>query len=258
MSLQRARPENCLSDLKLERLELGELVGDEGATARAHLESCAVCREASTALAAARAQAAPAVELALERALVTPLRPRRRRWVERVIVGAAALAAGGAVVVGALEGFRVGREDGRLKGSGFALGVWVKHPSGQIEHASQGARLSPGDEVEFIVSTVQPGYLGVVSMDASGKVMVFIPEGERLAALGEGKLQQQPGGVLLDDTLGPERFVAVRCAEALPQSRLEAAARDALARAGGDVHAAGALSLEGCIEDAFPIEKVAR
>jgi hypothetical protein len=245
----RQRPESCLSDLVLDRFAAGELDGDPAARARTHLAGCALC---VTRL----AQLEDDLQQPLDQLLVTRVAARARRW--RAWSLAAMLSAAALLAVWLrLPDARLG--DSRLKGAGLYLQLIARrggatHP-GPSERLLPGATLAPGDAVRFRVSTARAAYLSIIGIDAAYAVSAYFPlAGE--GALAAGREQLLDGSIILDQTLGPERMIAVACTKPLPMSRLLEAGRRALERAGGDPRQVGSLGLE-CIESSFLIEKVA-
>lgn len=78
----------------------------------------------------------------------------------------------------------------------------------------QGAALSAGDALRFVVTTGAPGHLVVLSIDGQGTLSPFYPETPaardprplRLESAGRHEL---PGSVVLDEAPGPELLVVV-------------------------------------------------
>lgn len=244
MTLTRSRPETCLSDLKLERVLSEEA---DAATLEPHLASCALC---TARLGELRAEVAVLADD------LTRVRPLRQRLKTAGVV-AGALAAGFLAFTVYLQ-VRVNplESDGRLKGQGFAVALVVKGADGSIARPSPGASVRPGDAVRFQVSTVRPGFVAILGVDSAGTVSLYYPdEGEGLLQLGEGRGQLLPGSVVLDETLGAELFVALRCDAQTPRTALVEKAKRALETAGGDVAKVQALQ-SGCDEDRFLVTKV--
>ena len=148
-------------------------------------------------------------------------------------------------------------DDGaRTKGGDVTLALIVRHGDGRTERVLPGgARLRPGEAIRFELSTRRAGYVGVVGIDAARAVTAYAPATGALPALAAGRAQLLDGSVVLDETLGAERIVAAVCAAPRPIDELVAAARRALARAGGDPRRVETIG-SGCDEAVFTIEKV--
>jgi hypothetical protein len=234
--MQRSRPETCLSDLVLDRVVAGEIEPPP------HLASCDAC---SARLAELRSD----VEKLPEQVWVAGEARKVKRRLPMLGIAAALSAAAAAALVftRAVEA----PPSLRTKG-GLALSLFAKHDGGKVEELLPGARLRAGDAVRFSVSTVREGYVAVVGLDAAGEVTLHAaPE----APLPAGKGQLLEGSVVLDEAVGPERFVAVLCEHAPGGSRVRDAARTALAAAGGDPRRAGELRID-CAQVSFLVEKV--
>jgi hypothetical protein len=224
----RQRPESCLSDLALERLLMDEPQPPTArAAARAHLASCERCSQRSDALAAAPAQAPDPQWWA------RPPEPRRaRRGVEtrwrvraRLGAGAVTLAAAAALVFTLRSRPVAPVDDTQIKGGGFILELVARRADGRVEPVFEGSVLHPNDAVRFVVTAPEPGQLAVVGFDSAGQASIYAP-----AAATTSGPHELPGSIVLDDTLGAERFVAVLCREALDEATLR---RAALSGAGG-------------------------
>ena len=234
MTLERSRPESCLSDLQLDRLVAGELAAE---VARAHLSSCAACRarvaELRRELAAfdvpAPWQAAPA-----------PARARRsRRWIGAGALATFAAAAGLVLMlVHAPPPPPV-----RLKG-GLVLELVARRSSGAVELVLPGAPLAPGDAVRFRVSSDRAGYLAIVGIDAARAVTPYAPADGDARAFGPARDALLDGSIILDETLGAERVVALLCPRALPVSAIVDAGKRALTAAHDNPAALGQLPLD--------------
>ena len=64
--------------------------------------------------------------------------------------------------------------------------------------------------MRFVVSTTRPGHLVILGLDAAGKVSVYSPTAT-LHPRRRGTRQAMPGSIILDDTPGAERLVALEC-----------------------------------------------
>jgi hypothetical protein len=255
---RRSVGENCLSDLFLDRLAVGELSDTERASASAHLGACTACTAAQSRLALERETFAREANLAqlaagaLARAAESPARAPlilRRLVPFGMLAGMAALA----ILLGPVDG-------SRTKG-GFSLSPYVLHPErGSSGALHLGEPLHPGDKLQFRYNGGQGGYLAVVAVDATGKVSVYYPPGAAAARVEAGRDVALESAVELDGTLGSEVIVAVRCDEALPVSAVaQAAARAAEAAKARGVAPTdlGPLGLP-CVETRHRIAKAER
>ncbi len=240
MTITRQRAETCLSDLILDRWIAGEIrEGTElSAAVKAHAASCSSCAARLQRLEAAKATF-PA-ELWVARAR----RPRR-------IVALGALSALAAALL--LFLVRPPPPTERPKG-GLALDVVVRHEDGRVEQLLPGSRVASGEAIRFRVSANDAGYLTIASLDSGPRVTLYYPdEGESLA-IEAGRGQLLDGSITLDDTLGPERIVAMLCNRPLPRDVIQRSLEDALAAAGGHPANVDRIALD-CAETAFVLEK---
>jgi hypothetical protein len=246
-ALRRERPETCLSDLVLERFLLGEIPTAEVGPIEQHLGGCAACRDRSTELAAAPAQVPDMIWWR------RTLRQRRARGpLSAVLAGVAAIAAA-IVIVPRLKGPPA--NDTRVKGAGFVFEVVARRPNGQVQPVSGGMALRPGDAIRFVVTAPEPGHVAVLGLDAAGHVSIYAPAADAPLAVAAGT-HELPGSIVLDETAGDERLVAVFCATAPTRDALIAAGARALAAAGGDPRRAAPLDLGlPCRQDGLTIHK---
>jgi hypothetical protein len=243
----RRRPAGCLSDFLFDRLIANDLAGDPAAEdVRAHLASCARCRNR---LAEFEAVEAPPFGKVFAQSLESkPLR-EATRWT----LPAIALAAAAALVVS----FRIKQNDEpaatRTKGV-LSLDLVLRRPSGEVTRPAQGETVFPGDALRFEVTSARPGFVAVLGLDAAGAVTVYAPVSESTIHLEAGTPTVLPGSIVADSTLGPERIVAVLCAQLPPFDELRQAALRALSQAGGDPHRVTRLGTP-CSESSFLIDK---
>jgi hypothetical protein len=256
---ERQRPERCLSDLVLDRWLAGEVAGGpEEEAVRSHLAGCPACSQRLRAIErepellpppAARVVPAPPAPPAPARGPRAPRRP----W--PALAGLAALAA--AIGLFALPRGRA--PEGpvvRSKGT-LGLDVVVRRPDGHSEPVLAGDALAPGDRVRFLVSTGEPGFAFLIGLDAAGGVTAHFPAAGVPAALPAGRAQALPGSVILDGTLGAERFLLLHCNEAALVDVVVQAGERALRAAGGDPRRVERLELP-CRQVGVTIEKVRR
>jgi hypothetical protein len=248
MSATSARRDGCLSDLLLDQLIAGELVGGEGDGARSHLDGCAACRTRRAELdeAVARFDSEVFVEGLAAQAV---RRTRGPRFLPMLSAGVAAVAALILVVL-----LRPPAPDERTKGGAVTLALVVRHVDGSTERVVPGALLRPNEAIRFELTTARAGFVGVVGLDSAQVVSAYAPASGTLPALPAGRAQLLDGSVILDNTAGAERIVAVVCAKTRSIEDVAAAAKRALARAGGDPRGVGALEID-CDQSSFVFAK---
>ena len=186
----------CLSALQLDRFLAGELDELAMRRVRQHVAECSHCAAALDGLKAAGDEPLPAL-------CVVPLAGRARRW-----PGAIATAAGIAAAASLLLLVRLPGE--RLKGSGFALRMYVEH-AGEVRAAGPGETVAPGDAVRFAITAPAKAYVAVLSLDPKARASVYFPLGGRAEAVEPGADVLLPLGTRLDATVGEERIVGLFC-----------------------------------------------
>jgi hypothetical protein len=246
IDLDRRRAPDCLSDLDLDRLRLGEFEGSmEGARAAAHLQGCGDCKARMAEL---EAVVPPLDALPSVPSLSGPERRRRRL---RLAAWSAPILAAAVVVL-----LPWSHKNSRTKGGSWQLGVIAQYPSGRVAGVFQGAALASGDRLRFEVSAPRHGYVAVISADAAGAVTPFAPASGNTIELPAGH-HLLDGAVRLDDSIGAERLLLVACDHPMAVTEVVAAARTALVRAGGRVDQMPTLALP-CSERSFWIRKETR
>jgi hypothetical protein len=256
----RRRPVGCLSDFMFDRLMANALAGDLGAEdVRSHLGSCARCRNR---FASFEAVEVPPFENLFRQRLPHEHKPndleaKPRRGPRRWTLPAILLAAAAALVVGA----RVPRSEEpsaqtRTKGA-LSLDLVLRRPSGEVTRPEQGGAVFPGDALRFEVTAAEPGFVIVLGLDAAGAVTVYAPASESTIQLEASARTVLPGSIVADKTLGPERIVAVLCAQPQNSNELRQTAVRALSQAGGDPQRVSNLGT-ACSETSFMIDKRAR
>jgi hypothetical protein len=245
--LVRQRPEGCLSDLLLDRWLAGELAGHpEGEPVRSHLGQCPACSDRLRGL-----QQEPAL-------LPPPVAPRPARrasaaWFPyAAVTGLGALAVSVVMFLHARPAVQPGL---RAKGD-LQLEVVVRRRDGHSEAVMPGDALAAGDLVRFLVSA-DGGFPFVIGLDAAGAVSPYFPTAGVPLPLPAGRSQVLPGSVVLDETLGAERFLLLNCNEATNVDLVVQAGRRALRAAGGDPRRALRLDLP-CRQAGVTVEKVRR
>jgi putative zinc finger protein len=190
----------CLSALRLERWAAGELAPAQSEEVRAHLTGCARCASAAEALRPAREGAA----LPPLRAAPAPVRPPARRR------GAVALAAGLAAAAGLALVLRTDALRERTKGERVRLAMYVLHGDA-VRQAGPGEVVAPGDAVRFAITTPEPGFAAILSLDAAGRASIYFPEAPRAAPVAAGVDVPLPLSTRLDATVGEEHVVGLLC-----------------------------------------------
>jgi hypothetical protein len=245
---RQRRAEGCLSDLALDRLVAGERVD---APLEAHVAGCAGCTARLADFRREQLEALPLLdELRARPAKITPL-PQRRWILALPIFAAAAL-----VLFLFVPRLRpLPRERAKGTSAALVLDVVVRHADGKIEALAPGKRVRAGDAVRFVVSTARPGHLVILGLDAAGKVSVYVADGADPHPIVRGARQAMPGSIILDDTPGAERLVALECDARFPVADAVDAGRRQLDRAARDPRRVGALGLPGCAEAALTMDK---
>jgi hypothetical protein len=223
------RAEGCLSDLKLDRLVVGELAaGGEREAALAHLAACPSCQQRRVEI---ESQPAQVPEEALFRQ-VARRPPSRRR--APLVAAISLLAGAAAIVLLARPHFREPQPEGdtRIKGAEIGFEILVRPKgAGRVESVLADAPLHPGDVIGFRVRSRSGGHLAIVSVDAAGGVSSYLPgPAGPIPRLPPGE-QLIGGAVSLDAVVGRETLVAVLCADEADAARAVAAVKTALAAA---------------------------
>ena len=224
------RPDDCLSDLALDRLLARELDGrPEKETGLAHLATCARCQQRRAQLEAEPLQV-PGEALLRE---IARRRASRRR---APVLAAISLLAAAAVVLLVRPRPDVAPQapvDTRLKGGALGFEILVRRKEGgRVGSMQPDVPLHPGDVIGFRVRSRSGGHLAIVSIDGAGGVSSYLPGPAGPMPLLPAGEQMVEGGVALDAIAGRETLVAVLCADEAEAVRALAAARAALAKAG--------------------------
>ena len=249
---KRLRDESCLSDLVLDRIVAGEPpVRPSPSAIELHLGSCAACSARLDQLRQERVLAEPLLAAGRRR---HRLAQRRRVWLTAAPV---LFAVAATLLLLLMPRMREHLPERMKGGSGAALllDVAVRHADGKVETLQPNGRVRPGDMVRFIVSTARPGHLVILGLDAAGKVSVYVADGEAPRPIERGTRQVMPGSIVLDDTLGAERLVALECDLRFNVADAVDAGRRQLDRAERDPRRAGPLGLPGCFEAAMVMDK---
>jgi hypothetical protein len=181
---ERTRPEECLSDLALDRL-----VGDRERSP--HLDGCELCAARYLELSQARDR------------FVMPARPRRRLPPAGLALALAACAAAFILLPRAAE-------DGFRSKGGPRLSFYVKHGE-DVRRGSDRERVSPKDAIRFAYSAEKAYHLAVLSIDPAGAVSVYYPAGDRTRPEAPGSDVALPLSTVLDESVGAEKIFALFC-----------------------------------------------
>jgi hypothetical protein len=243
-SHQQASWDSCPSDFTLQRLRANELPR----TGAGHLDQCPSCQRRLALMAAPP----PPLDLPAVLRAASAARPSwRPGFVRRWLLAAAAGAAVAAILV-----VLPGRPANQTKGTAFTLSVIARTGDGSIRRIEPGARLRPGDQLRFEVSTLWPrAGVALVSMDGQGRVSALAPAHGIMTTVEGGRRVLLEEAVELDDTPGPERIWLVACEQPMAIASVMEAARAALLRAGGDPGRVQGVGT-GCHEESVWIERV--
>lgn len=207
-----SRPEGCLSDFALDRRLARELGGADAAAAEAHLADCKRCGARAAELSRERdAFAKDAPPLRLPGALA-PEVPKRRRFLGAGAGGALALAAAVALFF-TFRAPRPGGDDGhgtRSKGDAAKLGFYVNH-AGSVRLGGPGEHVAAGDGLRFVVTTTEPRFVGVLSVDGARHASIYYPSASDAAPVLPGTRVALPESTTLDDTTGDETLYGIFC-----------------------------------------------
>jgi hypothetical protein len=119
---------------------------------------------------------------------------------------------------------------------------------------TSGDTLRPGDRVRFEVTSAEPAFIAIVSLDSSGAVTPFLPRAGQTMFVPGGERQLLEGAIALDGAVGRERLYLVACPQARPLADVLAGARAALGRAQAHPERVAALGT-GCHEVSFDVQK---
>ena len=262
---QPTHGETCPSEFGLERWLTGELDGSDAAQSTAlHVGACVACatRVATLSAPPPRSFSLDAVWQAARGPAAEAPGPTSRpgvrarvTWGRRMTFALTATAAVVAAIILLVRPSPPPPLD-LVKGGPWGLAVVVK-PQGRAEvtRILSGAHLSPGDRLRFEVSTTwSVGYAAIISIDSAGAISALFPvEGQAIEVRG-GRSVLLDGAVELDRTPGSERIELLGCPRPVAVAKVAAAAREALARAGGELRQVGEI-VPGCAQRAFWIEK---
>jgi hypothetical protein len=252
MDLHAEVPGGCISDLRFDEWDAGELPESDAAEFAAHLRGCARCTarraardgQASAFLARANApgvrkQTRAPTHGGLAPAARFATAPPRGRGIW-VAAGGAALAAAAALSLVHAPDISVGQ---RTKG-GEQIGFFVKRGDAVFE-GQNGQRVRAGDRLRFVVSTPAARYLAVFGRDSSGAVSTYYPTAGLPERVGPGRQIELESSVELDEARGTERIFALFCEEPVNTAKVT-----------GDLRLRGSLqSAADCTVDVIELVK---
>jgi len=198
------RSSDCLSDLALDRLRVGELQGAALQRVRSHLETCVLCQANAAALerdAATFAELAPAFPVPTS---------TQRTWRTTVVTVTLAIAATLALLwlrpPSPLEA-----EDPtlRIKGT-HGIDVHVRRAD-QVFRADGDTIVYPGDRLRISTTTHAPTWFALVGVDGRGTIDVYHPAAAVTEPLPVGAKRPLEMALELDDAPGPETLFAIFC-----------------------------------------------
>ncbi|MEO8550564.1 MAG: hypothetical protein ABI678_11345 [Kofleriaceae bacterium] len=222
MSEPHALPGGHLSELAIECSLAGEL---ESPAVREHLAVCAACRARREQRSSVDAQfrAAPQLAGRVDAIVAAARRDARGRTWRRAMGVAMACAA--VIVATIVIRQPDGSERTRRKG-GASMAIVLRDDHGRVAALATGDLAHPGDAIRFQITSPRPARVVVLAFDRR-QVSVYAPvEPDHATTL--------DGSIVLDDTLGPERVIAVLCPRPRPLAEVLAEATAAFERAGRD------------------------
>lgn len=231
-SLQTRVSDACLSDRRLDALELGELEGDALEKAERHLLDCARCSDRRALLAQAAdtdsALMAQQPTFVPGRTRAEQPRMRDRSKAARVLPWLGGFAAAAAALIVVLRMPAEPEADlVRTKGMG-SIGFFVRH-GGSVRRGQSGEQVAPDDALRFVVTSGVARYVAVLSRDGAGHASVYYPNGSTAARVEAGVDRPLGASVVLDGVLGEERLFALACGEPTELAPLLAGLSKALA-----------------------------
>lgn len=204
--LESRRPAACLSDLALDGLLSGEPSASACTDMRSHIASCARCSAREREFLQQRERFLVSTPALASGFLMQP--PRRRRSSP---LAYSALALGALVAASIVFMFRPPPSVEHVRHKGSAeLGFYLKRGE-QVLRGHALDPLRPGDLVRFVYSSARPRYLAVLSLDAARHASIYFPNAPLSPRVAAGTDVALPSSVMLDQTLGRERVVALFC-----------------------------------------------
>jgi hypothetical protein len=234
-----------VSVLMLDALALGALDRDTADHIRAHLVSCAACREDQHTAAELREHFARSV---LPRGLPVR-RPRRWPWLAVPVLAAVV------VVVVLIIAAQRPEQPPELAIKGDAGWQVFANRDGKTFAVHDGTELAAGDQIRFIVLPARAHYLLVASVDGSGAVMIYYPYGGEQSMTVEGDRVELSGSIELDAAPGPERIYALLSDDPITAAIVEAHLRDVAAGGAEAIRGTHALPVPARAQLSLVFEK---
>jgi hypothetical protein len=240
-----------LSSLQIDALAAGQFAGSEADVARAHVASCARCRDD---FAAAEAACAEFTRDVLPRT-IGRLRAQppwwRTLWPAIVVP---ALAAAALLLWSVRRPDVPGKgPDVQIKGS-VTFQVFAKRGA-QVIAVRDGTRLAAGDQIRFVAGGAR--YLLIASVDGNGRASVYYPYGGTRSEAIANKPSELPGSIVLDAAPGPERLFALFSREPLEATTVTRALTAIGVKGGGAIRATTSLDVPASAQVSIVFEKVA-
>ena len=206
-----------LHELAIDRLLTDDLSTELLTELEAHLGDCAPCAER-----VAEARSFVAEPLPLRRQRPEPgaqviAFPRRRV--------AAGVAVAFAMAAGLLLALKPPTEEFTARGGDLQLEVHRQEAKG-THQLQDGEAVFPGDHLGFRVSSRKSGFLMVLGVDQTGSTYPCYPQGEQPEALPLSPSRAPVDlntAIQLDDAVGQEHIVALRCPEVFSFDEVSAA-----------------------------------
>jgi len=179
----------------------------------------------------------------------TQERRHRLRWVPPTL-GVLALAALALFVTRPHDPHDPFESTERTKGAA-SLSVFARDDAGRVRRVLSGEEVKAGEALRFELSSPESRFVAVVGLDSVGAAAVYAPtEGEPERHTGTHLFD---GSLVLDQSIGRERFTAVFCREPIERRALV----EAMATLGERGAFDAPLGLAGCDEVTLIFAKVA-
>ena len=216
-------------ELALEAHLLGELEPSDLALLEAHCTTCAPCGERLEGLALPGLALPP---LSAPRAEVVELGPRRTRAIMLPVLGLLAAGVLAAILIPADEPEIFG-----ARGAGTLELEVYRHDGSEGVEVHDGDVVHPGERLGFRLTSDEDGHAMVVGVDEAGTVYPCWPqpEGRSVQLPASDEPTTLPTAVRLDDALGSETIVAIRCEQPFAFGGVADAVADQRAPAGCEV-----------------------
>jgi hypothetical protein len=260
--MKQQRPAQCISDLRFDAWQAGELEEGGRRELEQHVASCARCHARGRGLAELRERfdvqrpgRVPAGRSDWIDRTASGVREkppaRARSWSLVATVAVAAAAAGALAFVATRDATPAAvlssntTATERAKG-GEHIGFFLKRGD-QVQRGTREQSVQLGDKLRFVYSAPRARYLAIVSLDSAHQVSVFYPASELAERIEPGVDVALPSAVALDGTRGEERVYALFCDTPVELAGL----RSRLAKQG-----AAFAAPAGCVMDAVLLRRL--